>query len=137
MGGLEDAIKAGGIDEVADQRSERRLVAVQIGKATVFVEQAGAPADLDLGDEIHPVALPSAQEAFERAADFLQECVRIFDARIEALASRPKEVSVEFSIGFEVKGRATLIPILLSGETSTQAAIKVSATWGTATTPSG
>jgi hypothetical protein len=133
---MDDEITAGGIGGLADRRSVRRLVQVQIGNATVFVEQLGAPVEVDVGDEIHPVALPSPQEALERAGDLLQELVRIFDARIRALASRPKEVSVEFSLGFEVKGKATLIPILLSGETSTQAAIKVSAAWDIAASQS-
>lgn len=131
---MDDEITAGGVGERGDQRPARRLVPVQIGTATVFIEQAGGPVELVAGDEVHPVALPGPQRAFEQAGDFLHECVGIFDARIRALASRPQEVSVEFSLGFEVKGKATLIPILLSGETSTQAAIKVSARWDTATT---
>lgn len=133
---MDDEITAGGIGELADEGASRRLVAVQIGTATVFIEQARAPVELDLGDEIHPVTLPSPKEAFEQAGDLLQEIVRSFDARVKALATRPEEVSVEFSLGFAVKGRATLIPILLSGETSAQAAIKVSAKWNTATPPS-
>jgi hypothetical protein len=133
---VDDEIRLGGIREVDSERTARRLVRVRIGKATVFVEASGEQVELDLGDEIHPVALPSPQMAFEQAGEFLQECVRIFDARVRALASRPNEVSVEFSLGFEVKGKATLIPILLSGEASTGAAIKVSAMWDTAVRPS-
>lgn len=133
---MSDEVMAGGVGEVDEQRPARRLVPVQIGMATVFIEQAGGPVELGEGDEVHPVALPGPQKAFEQAGDFLQECVGIFDARIRALVTRPQEVSVEFSLGFEVKGKATLIPILLSGETSTQAAIKVTARWYTATAPS-
>jgi Trypsin-co-occurring domain 1 len=129
---VESGITAGGIGEVADDASGRHFVPLQIGAATVFVEQAPTPIDVDLSGEIHPVALPSPKEAMEQAANFLQELVGIFDKRIKALAKRPEEVSVELALGFEVKGKATLIPVLLSGETKAQAAIKVSAKWGAA-----
>jgi hypothetical protein len=131
---VSDEITVGGIGEMPGEAATRRLVPLQIGSATVFVEQDPAPVEVDVGDEIHPVALPTPKEAMEQAGAFLQELVGIFDERIKKLAtaSRPKEIGVEFSLGFEVKGKATIIPVLLSGESSAQAAIKVSATWGTA-----
>jgi hypothetical protein len=109
------------------------MVRIEIGTAVVFIEQSDVPLELNLGDDIHPVSLPNPQSAFEHAGDFLRELVGIFDRRIHALASRPEEVSVDFSLGFEVSGKATLIPVLLSGKSTTQAAIKVSATWRTET----
>jgi hypothetical protein len=121
---------------MADEASAHRFMPVQIGTATVFVEEARAPVEIDQGDEIYPVALPSPKEAFEQAGELLQEVVRIFDKRIQALVKRPEEVCIEFSLGFTVTGRAHLIPVLLSAETSAQAAIKVSAKWGSATSPS-
>ena len=127
---MESGIRAGGIGEVAGDVSSRHFVPLQIGTATVFVEQAPGSIDVDLSGEIHPVALPSPKEAIEQAANFLQELVGIFDKRIKALAKRPEEVSVELALGFQVKGKATLIPVLLSGETTAQAGIKVSAKWG-------
>ena len=132
---MDDEIAVGGISEMPSEAAPRRLVPLQIGTATVFVEQTGAPAEVDVGDAIHPVALPSPKQAIEQAGAFLQELVGIFDERIEKLATatRPREVGVEFSLGFEVTGKATIIPVLLSGESSAEAAIKVSATWGTAT----
>jgi hypothetical protein len=133
-GEVSDEITVGGIGGMPGEAAIRRLVPLQIGSATVFIEQDPAPVEVDVGDEIHPVALPSPKEAIEQAGAFLQELVGIFDKRIKKLAttSRPKEIGVEFSLGFEVKGKATLIPVLLSGESSAQAAIKVCATWGTA-----
>jgi hypothetical protein len=130
---MSDEITTGGNDETA--KSGRHFVPVQIGEATVFVERSSAPIRLDSGDDIHPVAPPTPQEALERAGNVLQEFIAVFDARIKALTRRPEEVSVEFSLGFEVKGKATLIPVLLSGETSTHAAIKVTAKWNTAMPP--
>jgi hypothetical protein len=124
----------GGVGGMPGEVATRRLVPLQIGSATVFVEQDGAPVEVEVGDEIHPVALPSPKEAVEQAGAFLQELLGIFDERIKKLAasSRPREVGVEFSLGFEVKGKATLIPVLVSGESSAQAAIKVCARWDTA-----
>ena len=130
---MDEEIIAGGIGEVAEETPIRRLVPLQIGTATVFVELTPTPVEVDVGEEIHPVALPSPKEAFEQAGDLLQELVRIFDERVKALVKRPEEINIEFSLGFMVKGKATLIPVLLSGETAAQAAVKVSAKWSTAT----
>jgi hypothetical protein len=70
---------------------------------------------VDVGDEIHPVAVPtvpSPKEAIEQARAFLQKLVGIFDERIKKLAtaSRPREVGVEFSMEFEVKARRRSFP---------------------------
>lgn len=134
---MDDEIVVGGIGESGapgarqsgGPQTLRRFVPMKIGEATIFLEQMSVPATIE-DDTVHPVALPSPKQAFEQAGDFLHECVRIFDARIGALARRPEEISIEFLLAFEVAGKATIIPVLLSGKASTQASIKVSAKWG-------
>jgi hypothetical protein len=46
-----------------------------------------------------------------------------------AQAVRPKEIGIEFTIAFEVGGKATIIPVLLSGAAKTQMGVKVTAKW--------
>jgi Trypsin-co-occurring domain 1 len=127
---MQDDINVGGIAKSDSPVVARKLVPIKVGDAAIYIEQVGPQPEVEPGDDIHPVALPTPQEAFERAGDFLHECVRIFDERIRALATKPREVAVEFSLAFQVKGKAHIIPVLLSGEAATQAGIKVSATWG-------
>lgn len=108
----------------------RRLIPMQIGNATVYVEEVGAPLVIE-SDDIRPVAPPTPGEAFEKAGEILHECVRVLGERVEALAAkaRPDVVTVEFSLSFEVKGKASLIPVFLTGETGLQTGLKVSAVW--------
>ena len=49
----------------------------------------------------------------------------------EALGAkaRPDQMSVEFSLNFEVKGKAALIPVFVTGETGAQTGLKVTALW--------
>jgi hypothetical protein len=109
----------------------RRLVPMRVGNATVFVEEVGEPVLIEAGDQVRPVAPPSPQEAFENAGEILHECVRVIGERIEALAAkaRPQQITVEFSLSFEVKGQASLIPIFVTGESSAQTGLKVTAVW--------
>lgn len=130
-----DDIQVGGVSHESEQRTPARLVEVEVGSATIFIESADE-AEIEPSDAIHPVRMPSPKQAFERTADFLQECVGIFDSRIAALVNRPEEISVEFSLAFQVAGKATLVPVLLSGKASTQAALKVTARWETGTAQS-
>jgi hypothetical protein len=109
----------------------RRFVPVQVGSATVFIEETGGSTEVEAGDQIRPVAVPSPQEVFENAAQVVRECVRVVGERIEAIsaAARPQEISVEFSLSFEAKGKASLIPVFVTGEAGTQTGLKVTAKW--------
>lgn len=111
--------------------AQRRLIPMRVGKATVYVEEVGEPAIIEAGDRIRPVAPPSPEDAFQRAGDILNECVRVLGERVDALASkiRPQEVTVEFSLSFQVKGTASLIPIFVTGETGAETGLKVTAVW--------
>ena len=109
--------------------AERRLVPMQVGSATVYVEQVGAPPEVEATDAIYPVAL-TPEEAFNKASELIRECVRVVGERVEALAEkRPQEVSVEFSVTFAVKGKASLIPVFVTGETGAETGLKVKAIW--------
>ena len=41
----------------------------------------------------------------------------------------PQEITVEFSLSFQVKGKASLIPMFVTGETGAQTGLKVTAKW--------
>ncbi len=109
----------------------QRLVPMHVGGAIVYVEQVGGPASVEGQDDIRPVAPPAPGEAFQSAGQILHECVRVIGEQVEGLEAkaRPDEITVEFSLSFEVKGRASLIPIFVTGEAGAQTGLKVKATW--------
>ncbi|MGH3023928.1 MAG: CU044_2847 family protein [Gaiellaceae bacterium] len=109
--------------------AERRMVPLKIGEATVLVEQVGPEPTIQASEYV-PVAELDPREAFEKASEAIKECVRIVGERIENLTEgmKPQEVSVEFSLGFEAKGKAWF-PILVQAEATANAALKVTAVW--------
>ncbi len=121
----------GGAESQLDSARTRRFVPMQVGSATVFVEQVGESVEVEANDEIYPVAPPSPAEAFVKAGEALQECVRVVGEKIEGLAdkAKPEQVTVEFTLSFEAKGKAQLIPVLLTGETKATTGLKVTAVW--------
>jgi hypothetical protein len=108
----------------------RRLVPMQVGSATVFVEATGDAPVIDAAGDFHPVGI-NPSEAFATASDALKECVRVVGERIEEMkdAMRPEEVGIEFTIAFEVGGEARIIPVLLTGKAKTAMGVKVTAKW--------
>jgi hypothetical protein len=115
---------------IAPQPS-RRLVPMQVGNASVYVVQVGDFADVESNDAIRPVAPGRPEHVLENAGDILRECVRVVGERLTMIgeAVRPDEVTIEFSLSFEVKGRAAVIPVFVTGETGTETGLRVSATW--------
>ncbi len=116
---------------LVDVAQTRRLVPVQIGSATVYIEQVGSAVVTELDDAVRPVAPLRPEAVFENAGEILRECVRVIGDRLETIATktRPEEITVEFSLSFEVKGKASVIPVFLTGETGVQSGIKVTARW--------
>jgi Trypsin-co-occurring domain 1 len=110
--------------------SERRLVPMQVGSAVVYIEAVGADLAVEEPEEFHAAGVDPKQ-AFETASDALKECVHVVGERIEEMkdAIRPDEVGIEFTIAFEVGGKATIIPVLLTGAAKTQLGVKVAAKW--------
>jgi hypothetical protein len=131
---LTQELSAGGAAPAATESGDRRFfVPMQVGKATVYVEQIGPVVEIETAAEVYPVA-PSLQQAFELGSDALRECVRVIGERLEQIEERrPQEVTVEFTISFEVKGKASLIPVLLTGESTSKAGLTVKAVWRNAT----
>jgi hypothetical protein len=121
------SIRTGG--ESSEERPpSRRLVPMKVGEATVFIEEVGA-AEIATDTGIRTVgAVVEPTEAFERGGVALQECVRIVGEKIATLASeaRPGQVSVEFSLNFEAKGKF-VIPVLMTAESGVSTGLKVTA----------
>jgi hypothetical protein len=122
----------GGIG-LADVQPEakRFMVPIQVGSATVYIIQSAVPALVVEDDRIRPVAPISPQQAFQAAGEFLHECVRTLGEKVDALAGKaqPEEITIEFSLTFEVKGKASVVPVFVTGETSAQTGLKVTAVW--------
>jgi Trypsin-co-occurring domain 1 len=112
-------------------KSEQRLVPMRVGDATVYIEQFGEPAVVESEGHIRTVSPPTPEEAFQTGGDILRECVRVIGERIAVLAerTRPEKIVVEFSLSFAVKGKASLIPVLLTGESSANTGLKITAEW--------
>jgi hypothetical protein len=109
---------------------QRRLVPMKVGDAVVYIEPLEGDAVLEAEAGFRPVGLDPT-EAFEKASDALRECVKVLGARLENLgdAMKPEEVGVEFTITFDVEGKASIIPVLLTGKAKTSMGIKVTALW--------
>jgi hypothetical protein len=116
----------------AEAARTHELVPMRVGNATVFIERAGALAEIPSDDTIYPVSPPSHEEAFEKAGQILQECVRVVGEKVEELAgkAKPRDVTVEFALSFEAAGKAQIIPVFLTGETKAITGLKVTAVWG-------
>jgi hypothetical protein len=108
--------------------AQRRLVELRVGQAEVFVEVPMTDADL-VGTTDLRAAAGGSHDAFARAMGFLRECVHMVDDRLHELERRPDEMTIEFSLGFDLKGKATLVPVLVSSEGAARSAVKVTATW--------
>lgn len=126
---MSDVIGGGEPPPVED--AGRRLVPMPIGTAVVYVEQVGPPTPVAGDDSIYPVGPPSPHEMFANAVEVLQECVRVVGERVGDLAAQtmPQEVTVEFTLTFEAKGKTALIPVFVTGETGAATGLKVTAVW--------
>jgi hypothetical protein len=110
---------------------EVAVLPLQIGGATVFVEQVGPGPSVDYDEGLYPVAPTSPAEAFQKANEALKECVRVVGETLETVGEkvRPQEVSLEFSISFQAEGTARIIPVLVTGKTAATTGLKVTAKW--------
>jgi hypothetical protein len=135
MGG---EITVGGVPDVAGAAVGPRLVPLQVGGATVYIIPAGH-LEVVADATIYPVAPPAPQDVLGAASDAIEGCVRAVGERIERLAGavRPDEVTLEFELSFEVKGKASLVPVLVTGETGARTGLKITAVWKGAERPAG
>lgn len=130
--GLDGGIRSAGEMEQSPPESGRGLVPMRVGSAIVYVEQVGESAMVyDEGGGIRPVAPPDIGEAFQRAGEAIQECVKSVGSRIEDLAGdvKPREIVVEFSLTFEASGGIHLFPVLVTAGSKIGTGLKVTATW--------
>lgn len=112
----------------------RRLVAISVGEAAVYVEVAGEPLSIEGDEDIYPAAAKGPADVFGEAGRALKEIVHVVGERVVSLGNevKPDQVSVEFALSFEAGGRAQLIPVLFTGETKAVSGLKVTAVWETA-----
>ncbi len=128
-----DTIVAAMSDEIGVSQvpssAGRRLAPIRVGDATVFLE-VDDDLIIESSDAISPVSFDPAQ-AFEQAGNAMSECVRVIGDRLAQIgaAAKPKEVDVEFTLTFEVEGKASIVPVLLTGKAKTASGIKVTAKW--------
>lgn len=120
----------GDIRTSTGQEEAKVFVPMQVGSATVYVQTSSEGARVE-DDRIRPVAPVDPRQVFESAGEILRECVRVIGERIENLGDRakPGQVTVEFSLSFEIKGKASIIPVFVTGESTAQTGLKVTAVW--------
>jgi hypothetical protein len=115
----------------------RRLVPMQVGSAVVYIEPFEEPAVIQDDGELRPVSV-DPRKAFEAASDALRECVRVVGERVTTVGAAatgaagavvPDVIGMEFTLTFDVEGRATIVPVLLTGKARSTLGIKVTAEW--------
>ena len=128
---MDDDLALGGTETAPDTEAQTHVLPMQLGGATVFIEQVGEGASVDYDEELYPVGPPSPREAFEKANDALKECIRVVGETVENIAdkARPQEVSLEFALTFQAEGTARIIPVLVTGKTAATTGLKVTAKW--------
>jgi hypothetical protein len=131
-----DEIVIGGT--ATEKLPPRKLVPLQVGAAFLYIEAFSNEFQLGANEAIYPASMPSTREGFENAISAAIECVRTIGEKVLKLGNdlRPQELSVEFSLQLENTGKATIIPVLISGETKASAGFKVTAKWTRASTES-
>lgn len=142
MRSSDDEVQAGGASPTtsATHDTRRRVVPMKIGNATVYVEPVGElkiDADDD-ADDIHTVA-PDPQEIFDKAIEAARECVRVVGERLKTISGEamPQELTLEFSLTFDAKAKAALIPVFVTAEHGLQTGLKITAKWKRAAPASG
>lgn len=127
---VSDEIEAGGATTSAPVGDQRSLVQMKVGNATVYVVQTGAASTVISDEEIYTAA-PNPREVFDSAVDVIRECVVKIGEGIEALAEKamPRELTVEFSLTFEAKGKTAILPVFVTAEHGVGAGLKISAVW--------
>lgn len=106
------------------------LIETSIGNAVVYFRVDSSPRPVTVDTEVRAVAAVDAN-AFEAAAKVIREGVRVIGAQVHEIgeALLPSELTVELGFTFEAKGKAAIVPVFLTGETSGRLAFKVIAKW--------
>ncbi|HVR46057.1 MAG TPA: CU044_2847 family protein [Candidatus Binatia bacterium] len=127
MGKIRTAV-GGEREQTQPTAAQPNLIAQQIGSAIVYFRVSGQA--LPVTNESHIRAV-TATNVFDEAARVVNEGVRVIGLKVHDAAKtlRPCELELEISFGFELKGRATIVPVLLTGESTSTAGLKITATW--------
>lgn len=122
----------GGAEDNAAVPVSTELVETAIGDAVVYFRVDRRLPAVEAPTGIRPVTgLGIDKNAFAAAAHVAREAVKLFGGTLKnvALELMPSETGIEFSISFEAKGKAAIVPVFLTGETTGQVALKVTAKW--------
>jgi hypothetical protein len=124
---------AGSQDRIAAVSGDNRpeLLAQEVGEATIYFRVSGQTLQVANEPELRPVAAEVKSNVFDEAARVVGEGVKIIGQKVRTLTEtlQPTELEIELSFGFEVKGKATIVPVLLTGESTSTVGLKVTATW--------
>ena|SRR5579884_2041980 len=125
---MDDDIVAGGTSSNHGDSNALSYVPMRVGDAMVWIQPTGRASES--ASEIHTAA-PSPDKVFKESIAAIKECIRSIGDGLDKLqpALRPQELSVEFSLTFDAKGRASIVPILVTAETGVQTGLKVTAKW--------
>jgi Trypsin-co-occurring domain 1 len=109
--------------------TKARLVPISLGEVEIFVEQVGEPPEIEGSADIYVATSP--REALESALDFTRSFLASVGDRLAELREKttPDELRVELSFTFEAKGKASVVPVLVTGEAGTKSGITVTAVW--------
>jgi hypothetical protein len=121
---------AGGSDQgLITPDDAPQLVAQQIGDTTVYFRVSAERLKVVNEPELRAVA--DNGNPFDQAAKIVNQGVQIIGEKVRSLTDtlRPTELEIEISFGFEVKGKTTIVPVLLTGESTATVGLKVTATW--------
>jgi len=127
-----------------EQAPPRRLAKLHIGDAVVYIEPVGGPVTVGNEDDDEKLFAAGAQSyddikdnAFDSALVAVRESIRSMGKHLRDISTdlRPQETTVEFSLTFDVKGRATPIPLFITAESKLHTGLKVTATWRSGVDP--
>jgi hypothetical protein len=109
---------------------ETRLVAQRVGDTVAYFRVSGRPLKVEGESELRAVAKLDVN-AFDEAAHIVREGFKTISSNIASLKDelKPGEFEVELSFGFEAKGKAAIVPVLLTGESTATVGLKVTARW--------
>jgi hypothetical protein len=130
---MSENLAAAGSGEASDHRAATpapELVEKVIGDALVYFRVDARRRVVVPDADVRPVAAIDTN-VFEAAAKVLRESVRAIGSQVKAMGQElaPSELTVELGFTFEAKGKTTIVPVLLTGEVSGEAALKITAKW--------
>jgi hypothetical protein len=121
---------AGEFSATSSEPVQPELVETRIGDAVVYVRISGPTLGVANEGEVRAVGAFD-ENPFDAAAKVIREGVKVIGNSIHGISEvlQPSELRVEFGFTFEAKGRASIVPVFLTGESSGGVTLKVLALW--------